>query len=70
MATLHACFTGWTFFTIIYCKKFIACLKKSKNKQKEAEDVPFKKEDSNLNNIPDDWIRTGIRGWQQPSDFH
>ena len=39
--------TGWTryFFTLICCKICIVCLKKTENKQKEAEDGPLKKRD-------------------------
>ena len=36
--------TGWTFVTLICCKKCIVCLKSPKINEKEAVDGPFKKE--------------------------
>ena len=36
-------YTGWTFFTLIYCEKIIVCLKRSKINEKEAGVGPFLK---------------------------
>ena len=36
--------TGWTFFTLYYCKNCNVCLKKTENKWKEAGSGPLKKQ--------------------------
>ena len=35
---IPALYTGWTFFTFIYCKNCIVCLKKTENKRKRGRD--------------------------------
>ena len=40
---IPAPYTGWTFFTYICCKNCNVCLKRPKNKQKEAGVGPFLK---------------------------
>ena len=37
-------YTGWTFFTLICCKKWIVCLKRPKINEEEAGVGPFFKQ--------------------------
>ena len=39
---IPAPYTGWIFLTLICCKNYIACLKKTENKRKRGRDDPFK----------------------------
>ena len=38
---IPAPYTGWTFFTFIYCKNCSVCLKKTKINEKVTGDGPF-----------------------------